>query len=151
LEGNIMQYNTNTYVITTGAGRHFHLFGDCRALAQGQRNSDKFNRTIWYVTGETLLSDAIDDGMFGCRECFKRAGESIPAEADRVKVYAARAQARAERRAAKAAALAAKAEAKVAAVETSTEVPVIDAEVERMILAIMAYLSQFNLTVAAAA
>jgi hypothetical protein len=142
---------TDTMVIVTGAGRHFHLFDDCRAMAQGQRNSDKYGRELHPVTTKSVpRSEVIDDGMFGCRECYKRADLIIPAEADRVAIYAARAAARAERRAAKAAALAAKADAKVA-VEPTADVAVLDAEVDRLVAMINEYLSQFNLTVATAA
>lgn len=144
--------NANTTVLKTNAGRHFHLFADCAALETGRRNSEKAGREI-HVEMWVPFAEAIDDAMFGCIACHKRAGVSLAPEADRKAVYAARAAARLAKREAKAAALAAKATpvAEVTVVvETPAVVDTIDADVERMLNAIITYLSQFGLTVAAA-
>lgn len=85
--------NANTNILKTAAGRHFHLFGDCSALETGRRNSEKYGREI-HAEWLAPLSEALEDGMFACRACFKRAGEAIPAEADRVAIYAQRAAVR---------------------------------------------------------
>ena len=105
-------------VLATEAGDNYHIFADCRALAQGRRNSVKFGRDL---SGEfkTTAQDAIDDGKFACRLCHKAAGLDIPVEADR-KV------ARASRKAARA--LAAATKAKAAEVQAAVAVQTAQAD-----------------------
>lgn len=91
--------NNNTLVLKTNAGRHFHLFGDCSALETGRRNSEKAGREI-HVEWMAPLSEVLEDGMFGCRVCHKRAGEAIRPEADLRAIRAQRAAARLAKRAA---------------------------------------------------
>lgn len=81
-------------VIATEAGDNFHFLADCRALAQGRRNSVKFGRDL---SGEFNLTaeEAINDGLFGCRLCHKATGVDLPLEADRKAARAARKVARA--------------------------------------------------------
>jgi hypothetical protein len=106
----------NAYIamsaIATEAGDNFHFLSDCRALAQGRRNSVKFGREL---SGEFNLTveEAIESGLFGCRLCHKAMGVDIAIEADR-KV------ARASRKAARA--MAAEAKAKDAAAQAAVAI-----------------------------
>jgi hypothetical protein len=106
-------------VIATEAGDNFHFVSDCRALAQGRRNSVKFGREL---SGEFNLTaeEAIDSGLFGCRLCHKAMGIDIPVEADRKVARASRKAARAL--AASNAAKAAKVQAAVAIRDAKREV-----------------------------
>jgi regulator of protease activity HflC (stomatin/prohibitin superfamily) len=92
-----MNKNTleNMTVLATLSGDHFHFFTDCRALAQGQRNSVKFGRELSPIDDSLTVSDAIDDGKWGCRVCFAKAGLDLPLEADRKAARASRKAARA--------------------------------------------------------
>jgi hypothetical protein len=81
-------------VTVPGDGHNYHLTSDCYGINLGQ--------TFHGVAGGEIkmsVGDAIAEGKFACRICYRKAGIEIPAEADRVKVRAAK---RAERMARKA-------------------------------------------------
>lgn len=92
-------------VIVPAFGDNFHLFADCRGIAQGWANSEKFGRTTFETDTETL-GDAIVAHKFGCIICHNRAGVEIPVNADRKAFRKANAEKRAAKRAVKAAATA---------------------------------------------
>lgn len=92
-----MNKNTleNMTVLATDNGDHFHFFSDCRALAQGQRNSVKFGRELSNIDDSLTVGEAIDLNKWGCRVCFAKAGLDLPLEADRKAARASRKAARA--------------------------------------------------------
>lgn len=89
LEETRMSKYMDMAVIVTAEGDHFHLFADCRSLAQGRRNSVKFGREL-SLEMDSIASDAIDDGYFACRTCHRVAGLELPIEADRKAIRASR-------------------------------------------------------------
>jgi|SRR5262245_37756944 len=95
--------NNNTLdampAMMTERGDNVHLFADCRALAQGQRNSVKFGRELSMIEDVTV-GDAFAMGRWACRLCFAKAGIDIPVEADRKATRASRKALRAKHAAA---------------------------------------------------
>jgi hypothetical protein len=76
-------------VIVTESGDNFHLFADCRALAQGRRLSVAAGRDL-SVEETVTAEEAIDESKFACRLCHKAAGLEVPVVADRKAVRAMR-------------------------------------------------------------
>jgi hypothetical protein len=144
--------NANTLVLRTDNGDHFHLFDDCRALAQGRRNSLKFGRDL-SLESWVPFSDVIDDAMFACRVCFTKAHMEIPAEADRKAIRAMRRAARAAAKAANAPSVEAQPVLTVietieSTVEEAVAPMIVDPSVDditAMILSIQAWMAQIGL------
>jgi len=81
-------------VIVPSKGRHFHLNGECAGLWQGWMNSKHADRSVW--APEVLTIDEAElAGKFACRRCYAQAGMVIPAALDRIRMTAARREARA--------------------------------------------------------
>ena len=99
--GGIEMYNTQNgvsdgrIVTVPGDGHNYHLTSDCYGIKLGQSFHGVGGGEDTITVGQ-----AIAEGKFACRICYRNAKLEIPAEADRVKVRAA---ARAERMARKAA------------------------------------------------
>jgi hypothetical protein len=90
--------NLNADVIVPEFGRHFHLFADCRALAQGWANTEKAGHATW-VPATATYAEAVDDNKFGCEICHKVAGVEVPVVASLKHFRAANAAKRAARKA----------------------------------------------------
>jgi hypothetical protein len=100
-------YNIDAPVIVPAFGDNYHLFADCRGIAQGWANSEKFGRTT-FETETMTLGDAIVAHKFGCIICHNKANVEIPINADRKAFRRANAQKRAARKAEREAAAAMK-------------------------------------------
>jgi hypothetical protein len=114
---------TGKQVMASGAGHNYHLFRSCYGNKLGQGYHVSVGNDI-YRTHRVSVETAIEQGYFACRVCYKRAGLTVPAAADRVKVRDAK---RAERLARKAEIEAAKAENVAARAATDAAVDVIKA------------------------
>jgi hypothetical protein len=84
---------TGKQVMASGAGHNYHLFRSCYGNKLGQGWHVSVGNDI-YRTRRVTVETAVEMGYFACRVCYKRAELAIPAEADRVKVRAAKREAR---------------------------------------------------------
>lgn len=142
----MMNVSDNMMVLVPSNGHNYHLFDDCYGPQLGQGWHIAAGHGAW-APGRMTVINAIENGKFACRICYKRAGLEIPAEADRVLIRAAARAERLERKAAKAAAKAAAAEPAVEIVEVpevATEVaPAVTVdEINKMIADVMEYLTK---------
>ena len=80
-------------VIVPNKGRHFHLNGECAGLWQGWMNSSHSGRNVW-ATEVLTIDEAELAGKFACRRCYSQAGMVIPFALDRIRVTAAKREAR---------------------------------------------------------
>lgn len=131
---------TGKQVMASGAGHNYHLFRSCYGNKLGQGYHVSVGHDI-YRTSRVTVETAVEMGYFACRVCYRRAGLTIPAAADRVKVRAAKREARM-------AAKAAKAEAAVVAetaavIETAAE-DAIQADADALMAEIQRMLDKYN-------
>ena len=93
----IKNVSDNRNVMVPGAGHNYHLFSDCYGIQLGQTYHANVDGYV-YAEDYMTVGEAVGNGKYACRVCYKRAELPIPAEADRVAIRAkARMQRLAER------------------------------------------------------